>query len=65
MPIVGVFIFTRFVSKTLVFQKSLEDSAPFLRVPLLIFDVQSFPEETLKLPEISDSLRAIWLFCPV
>ena len=51
-PIVGLFILKRCTSNTLAFQKNLEYSAPFLRVPLLIFGVRRIPEEDLKFPEI-------------
>ena len=49
-PSFGLFIFARCVYNTLEFRKSLEDSSTFLRVPLLIFDVQRFTEEALKSP---------------
>ena len=46
-----VVLFLNVYSNTLAFCQKLEDSALLLRVPLSIFYVQHFLEETLKLPE--------------
>ena len=53
MPYVGIFTFTRCISKNLSLQKHPEDSTKivsFLRVPLSILGGQHFMEEAPKLP---------------
>ena len=56
-PVMRYFIFTRCVSNTLDFWKNIEDSAPFLRVPLSIIDVQRFLGEA---PKLSVNLISIY-----
>ena len=55
-----VFLITSFILNTLDFSKKCEDSTPFLRVPLSIFDVRHFPEEALKLPANFLSMYIPW-----
>ena len=58
IPSLSLFIFISCVSNTLDFRRNIEESTPFLRAPLYIFDVWRFPEEALKLPETFLTLSA-------
>ena len=61
-----LFIFKMCFSNTLAFLRNIEDSSPFLGVPLSIVFVRIFPEEDPKLSEMfSNRLCASWIVCPV
>ena len=55
-PVWVCLILQRCIFNTLAYRKNIEDFSPFLGVPLLIFDVRSFPEEA---PDLSDNLLSL------
>ena len=61
-----LFILKGYFSNTLDFRKNLEDSAPFLGVPLSFVSARRFPEEAPKLSEnFTNRLHALCLIYPI
>ena len=61
-----LFIFKMCFSNTLAFLRNIEDSSPFLGVPLSIVFVWRFPEENMKLSEsFYNHFCASWIVFPV
>ena len=61
-------LFYKVYSKSLAFWRKIEDSAPFFRFPLSVFNLQRFQEEAPKLPADFLSLSILrkllgFLFC--